>query len=369
MPAGKSHSGARLLRPVGLEKMRDRRDAQIIMTQAELFVGPMQPVVRQTKAHQYGRNAQMRGKIADNRDGTAAADEYRGFAQHTAEDLGRNVNCRMMGIYQNRRACAQHVEFYLNALRLVGLHPGSDSLNHPVRFLVRYQTQADLRRGAGRDNGFGALGSKAARNTVHFEGRASPNPRQNTLIRLSDQSTGSDFFLKKLLLGEGKTGPALQLLGIRRRNIVIDAGNENASVSVFSFCEQLDQTVDRVGRRAAIHARMQVARWARRLYLEIDEPSQAHAQRRDAIGKHFSIGDQSDIRSELLSMLPDVLRDRFATDLLFALNQEFDIQRQLAFVHAKQSFNRLHVREHLALVISSAARVKIAVANDRFKRL
>lgn len=80
MPAGKSSSNARLVHCVGLKKMRDRRDAQIIMTQAELLVGPMQPIVRQTKAHEDGRNAQVLSKFTHYRYGAATSDEDRRLA-------------------------------------------------------------------------------------------------------------------------------------------------------------------------------------------------------------------------------------------------------------------------------------------------
>ncbi|MEJ7666445.1 MAG: hypothetical protein WKG07_46485 [Hymenobacter sp.] len=56
-----------------------------------------------------------------------------------------------------------------------------------------------------------------------------------------------------------------------------------------------------------------------------------------------------------------------AADLLFALDQELHVDRQVA-VLLQMRLNRLEVHEDLALVVGRAARVDLAVANRRLER-
>ena len=133
-----------------------------------------------------------------------------------------------------------------------------------------------------------------------------------------------------------------------------------------SFDEQLDQSEDRVGRRAAVHSRMQILRRTASLDLGVDQSAQADAQRRDAFGVQLGIGNQRDIGLELGGILGDILGDGRAADFLFAFDQELHVHRKLA-VHREQRFDGLDVAVHLALVVGRAARVDVAVANRRLE--
>ena len=56
-----------------------------------------------------------------------------------------------------------------------------------------------------------------------------------------------------------------------------------------------------------------------------------------------------------------------AADLLLALDEELDVERQAA-VLLQMGLDRLDVHEHLALVVGGAARVDLAVADGRLER-
>src|SRR5689334_3600380 len=59
----------------------------------------------------------------------------------------------------------------------------------------------------------------------------------------------------------------------------------------------------------------------------------------------------------------NVFGNRFTTYLFLALDQEFEIDGQPAAMYSTQSFNCLNMHVHLALVVTRAAGIDVAVAN------
>src|SRR5947208_5060061 len=62
-------------RAILLEKMRDGHDAQVVIFDLVLFVWGVQAVIGKAKAHQDGRNAEVRGEIAHDGNGCTGTDE------------------------------------------------------------------------------------------------------------------------------------------------------------------------------------------------------------------------------------------------------------------------------------------------------
>src|SRR5579883_787117 len=353
---------------VALEEVGDGANAVVEIAQTILFVGRVQPVVGQSKAHQNGRNAEVFGKFAHNWNRAAAANENGRFAEHLLESLGSDVDGGVIRIHGNRGHGAQNTNFGRNPSRRVLANPILHRSKYAVRILVGNKAQADLGDRSGRNYGFCAGSGKTARDAMDFKGRPSPDPCQDWLLRFARQRTGADFLLQKFFFGERQPAPAFEFRRGGCSHIVVYAGNLYVAVCIFGFGQQFNQAIDSIRSGTPIHAGMQIASRASRLDFQIHEATQADAERGNSICKQLGIGDERNVGRELLLVRWDVFRDRFAAHLFFALDQKFHIERQFAAVFGAQSLDRFDVHVHLALVVAGAARVDVAVAKRRLKR-
>ena len=67
------------------------------------------------------------------------------------------------------------------------------------------------------------------------------------------------------------------------------------AVLVFEFGDDLRQRDKRIGRRAAIHAGVQIGLCAAHFELGVDHAAQADAKRRQAGRKQLGVGDQREV--------------------------------------------------------------------------
>ena len=74
-------------------------------------------------------------------------------------------------------------------------------------------------------------------------------------------------------------------------DIVVHTRDENLSVGVLHLREQLDQAENRIGRRAAVLAGVQVARGPTGFDFAINQTTQANTKRRNAFGVLLRVGD------------------------------------------------------------------------------
>ncbi len=139
-------------------------------------------------------------------------------------------------------------------------------------------------------------------------------------------------------------------------------------VRVLEFGQQFHQSEHRVGSDASVHAGVQIPRRTPRFDLGINQPAQPHAERRDALGVQFGVGNQRHVGLQLGGILSQILRHRLAADLFLAFDQKLHIDRQLAFVHRAQGLDGLDVHVHLTLIVGRAAGINVAVAQGGFKR-
>ncbi len=112
---------------------------------------------------------------------------------------------------------------------------------------------------------------------------------------------------------------------------------------------------------------MQIARRTFRLDLGVDQPAQSDAQRRNPFRIHRRVGYQRDVGFQLRRILGDILRHRFAADLLFAFDQKLQIDRQ-GPVHRTQGLDSFDVHVHLPFVVGRTAGVNISIAQNGLKR-
>ena len=102
-------------------------------------------------------------------------------------------------------------------------------------------------------------------------------------------------------------------------------------------------------------------------HLVVIQSAQPIRDRRNALRKHRSIGDDQSVRLQALAVLLHEIPQVDAAHFLFALDHHFHIERKFScrFV---QRFKRLDVDVHLALIVGRAAAKQIAVAHRRLKR-
>ena len=124
------------------------------------------------------------------------------------------------------------------------------------------------------------------------------------------------------------------------------------------ICASADE---RIGRRAAVHAGVQIGFCAAHFDLGVDHAAQADAKRGQAGRKELGVGDQGKVGLEVGGLRGNVVRNSLPSHLFFAFEQDADVERQRA-VRGQQRLERLDLRDHLALVVDRAAGVEIAVA-------
>ena len=169
-----------------------------------------------------------------------------------------------------------------------------------------------------------------------------------------------------LLLVEGQAAPGGQFLRAGRNDVVVEAGDEDVAVLVLELGQNLRQGHEGIGRRAAVHAGVQIGLGAAHFKLGVDHAAQAHAQGGQAGRKELGIGDQGKVRLQLGRLGGDKARNSLPSHLLFAFEQDAHVERQLA-VGGQQRLQRLDLRPHLALVVHRAAGVEVAVALRRLE--
>ena len=136
---------------------------------------------------------------------------------------------------------------------------------------------ADLGGGARGDHGFGAGSGEASGDAVDFERGPRPGAFEHRIAGLAGELRRTNFVLQEIFFIEGQVFPTALFGGRGRRDVVIHAGNLNLAVGVFHFRQQFDQAEYRVGRRAAVHAGVQIARRAAGFDLGIDQAAQTDA--------------------------------------------------------------------------------------------
>ena len=106
---------------------------------------------------------------------------------------------------------------------------------------------------------------------------------------------------------------------------------------------------------------------ASQIDLAIGQPSEPVADRRHLTVEHRRVRNDDDIGSQLALLVVQKRLKMLAADLLLALENQFDIDREpTAVLHA--GFDRLEVHEDLTLVVRGATRINLAFPNGRLER-
>ena len=93
---------------------------------------------------------------------------------------------------------------------------------------------------------------------MYFERGTCPYALEERHAGLAHQFTGAHFFFGVLLFVEWQTRPGFAFLVTRRYYAIGETGNLNAALAVFEGAKNLGDRLNRIRRRAAIDARVQI---------------------------------------------------------------------------------------------------------------
>ena len=105
----------------------------------------------------------------------------------------------------------------------------------------------------------------------------------------------------------------------------------------FERAENLGHGLDRIGRRAAIHAGVQIVIRALHVHFAVDDAAQAHADGGQFGREHLGVADHGGVRLQPRRLRCHVRFDVLAAGLLFAFDQELHVHRQAAVVFSRPS--------------------------------
>ena len=245
-------------------------------------------------------------------------------------------------------------------------HPALEQRLQPGRVLVGDQPERHLGVGLGRDDGLGADPGEAAPDAVDVGRGPARHPLQGREPVLAGQVADPGDGLE--LLGvEGQGGEVGPLLVGQVDDVVVPAGDRDATGRVLEPGQQRDQLGDGVGDRAPERARVQVGRGGAQVDLEVDEPAHRRDQRRHVLGDHPGVGDEDQVAGQPVAVLPEEGVDGGRPRLLLAFHEELEVHRQAA-VGGQQVADGRDLEVDLALVVGGAAGVQAAVAHGRLER-
>ena len=118
---------------------------------------------------------------------------------------------------------------------------------------------------------------------------------------------------------------------------VVEAGHRDRAVRAVQAGQDRGQRVHRVGDGAAVAARVQVLGGAGDDDVQADQALGGDRQRRLGRPPHRAVGGDDQVGGELVGVRAHVGRQVRAADLLLALEQELDVQRQRAVAAASSA--------------------------------
>src|SRR5262249_26228512 len=158
------------------------------------------------------------------------------------------------------------------------------------------------------------------------------------------------LFLHVLLLIERQPRPGFPLFFSGRNYTVVKSGNPDVPVTILERAEDLRDRLNRVGRRAAIDAGMQVVVRAFDEKLPIDDPAQPDADGRQPGGEHLRVADDYRIRFQAWRLAAHVMLNVLSPGFFLTLYQELHIHGEAA-VSFQQALDSLDLEIRLSLVI------------------
>ena len=199
----------------------------------------------------------------------------------------------------------------------------------PIRVLIRHQPAGDLGVRLARDHGLLSRTLVAAPQAVDFERGPRPLPLERRVPGLAERRRRPDLRqVGRLVVGQ--RGDRRALAGRQLADLVVEPGDGHAAVGLVQRGDQPGHRVQRIGHAAAMPARVQVLGRRRQRQLEAAQPAAGHGERRLVDAPHRAVGRDDDVGGEQVRVLAHERVEMPAADLLLALEQELDVDRQAA---------------------------------------
>src|SRR5712672_2690602 len=231
----------------------------------------MDAVVVEPEADQERVHAEQSFEIGADRNRGARADQQSVLAPLLGEGAAHGGELRHSPVERDRRRAGMADEFGLAIGRQAGTHEGAERDADLLGLLAAHEAERYLGGSFQRDHGLRPLARIAAPYAVDVAGR----PRRQLL----DQAT---VFLARWHAQADRTektrgrdverGPLRHYVGGQLAYAVVESRDCDLAIVVVNDAEDFRQHPDRVLRRAAEHAGMQVAIGSLDLDLVIDEP-------------------------------------------------------------------------------------------------
>ena len=116
---------------------------------------------------------------------------------------------------------------------------------------------------------------------MNFKRRSRPGSVEHGISRLAGELARTDLSFAVMLFVEGQPLPGFEFSRSRRLYVFVKAGNENPTLRIFQFADDLNQREKRIRRRTPVHAGVQISLRSNGFNFGIDQPAQPNAQGRE----------------------------------------------------------------------------------------
>ncbi len=218
--------------------------------------------------------------------------------------------------------------------------------------LVADQAEAHLGARLGRQHGFEPFTSVAAGDAVHLRRGPRPERFERRGVGLAGRHREADIAEKAGVI-EGQRLP----LGANRvrqfGHVVVEAVERDPPGVVMQVGQHFRQHVDRVGRKPAIHARVQIAACRLHDHLFGKQPAQLSSDRWHTAVEQGGIADHRHVGLQLGGVRLHERHQRGRARFLLAFEEDGDLAGQLA-VLGHPGAHRFDEGHQLALVVRGA---------------
>ena len=320
--------------------------------QLVFLVGRVDGVVGEAEADQQAVHAEFALERADHRDRAARADQRRRLAPFGLQRAPRAAHRLAARRQRDRRAGAVGDELRRDVGRQPRLDEGAEALDDPLRVLLADQPERHFGARLGRQHRLRALADIAADDAVDVAGRARPDHLQRRAALLAGGNREADLAEERLLV-EIEVAPLLGDLVGQLLDPVVEAGQSDRAVGVVQVGEDARQHADRVDRRAAVDAGMEVAVGGLDRHFLEHEAAQHGGDRRRLRVPHLGVADERQIGLQRLGVGGEEGGQRGRAGLLLALEQDGDVAGQAAI--GAEGAAGLEEGHQLAFVVAGAA--------------
>src|SRR5690625_2369968 len=301
---------------------------------------------------------------------------YRNRSAFTAEK-----HLFLIDIFKCFSSCLQSVEIQVDDNRMpamVGNHVNRYSIRcnrlHIFRkqfcdfigMLTRYKPHAYFCTGCAGKYGFRPFPLIPAPESVHIKCRTCRGSFESTISFFAMNSLESQVFFVSLFI-KRKFRKCLPLFRCQFFHIIIESRNLNDAIFVFQFCDDFSEYVGGIFHCTTKNTTVQVTIRPGHMHFHVCESAQAIGNGRLILSEHGGIRNENHVTLEQIFMLFDKGNQIRTPDLLFPLQDKFDVHRQLrTCLHI--GLNRFDMSERLPLVVAGTAGVDPSILDGGFKR-